>query len=182
MGKRFAIVIGVAATGVMMALGAQSAAAAPVKYDTELMITHEGREGKRTHWHGSVMSDRDRNPEYDPAHAVEKCQLGRRVVLWRQRHGADRKLGTDRRVANRFIPAGTWGDMSGLGSMVAPARGRVYAKVGPKVGDGFVCRAGRSRTIVNGDLCFEGPGGYAPTDPICSGEWPFASNREAGRN
>ena len=40
MGKRFAIVIGVAAAGVM-ALGAQTAAAAPevVKYGTELTIT-----------------------------------------------------------------------------------------------------------------------------------------------
>ena len=40
MGKRFAIVIGVAATGVM-ALGAQTAAAAGefVKYDTDLTIT-----------------------------------------------------------------------------------------------------------------------------------------------
>ena len=43
MGKRFAIVIGVAAAGVM-ALGAQTAAAAPkvVKYDTELTITRTG--------------------------------------------------------------------------------------------------------------------------------------------
>ena len=42
MGKRFAIVIGVAAAGVM-ALGAQTAAAAPdvVKYDTRLTITKD---------------------------------------------------------------------------------------------------------------------------------------------
>src|SRR5215208_2179106 len=73
MGKRFAIVIGVAAAGVM-ALGAQTAAAAPVhKYDTKLTITHEGH---HTHqgvfWHGSVLSDRDRSPVYHRAKAVRK--------------------------------------------------------------------------------------------------------------
>ena len=43
MGKRFAIVIGVAAAGVM-ALGAQTATAAPevVKYDTKLTIVQDG--------------------------------------------------------------------------------------------------------------------------------------------
>ena len=42
MGKRFAIVIGLAATGVM-ALGAQTGPAAPavVEYNTKLTISHE---------------------------------------------------------------------------------------------------------------------------------------------
>jgi hypothetical protein len=35
---------------------------------------------------------------------------------------------------------------------MAPQRGRVYARVTPKVGDGFVCRADRSRIIKNGDI------------------------------
>jgi len=60
-GKRFAIVIGVAAAG-MMALGAQPAAAV-VKYDTTLWLTKD----QGGHYHGRVYSDRDRNPAYDPA-------------------------------------------------------------------------------------------------------------------
>jgi hypothetical protein len=56
MGKRFAIVIGVAAAGVV-ALGAQAAAGAPdvVKYDTKLTITTD----RGFLYHGSVLSDRD---------------------------------------------------------------------------------------------------------------------------
>jgi hypothetical protein len=65
MGKRFAIVIGVAAVGVM-ALGAQTATADVVKYDTKLRVTKE----RGLFYHGWVKSDRDRNPEYDPANAV----------------------------------------------------------------------------------------------------------------
>ena len=80
MGKRFAIVIGVAAAGVM-ALGAQTATAPDVvKYDTELKITAD-RGGL---YHGSVESE------------VRKCERERRVVLFKQRPGADRRLGTDR--------------------------------------------------------------------------------------
>jgi len=54
MDKRFAIVIGVAAAGVM-ALGAQSAAAAPdvVKYDTELTIAVD----RGSFQHGDVNSE-----------------------------------------------------------------------------------------------------------------------------
>jgi hypothetical protein len=139
MGKRFAIVIGVAAAG-SMALGAQTATAAPdvVKYDTKLTITHEGhRTNRGVLWHGGVGSE------------VRKCELTRRVVLFKQRPGADRKLGADR-TGGPGSPADRWG-------LVAPTRGHVYAKVRPEVGDGFVCRADRSRTIENGDLCFEDP-------------------------
>ena len=72
LGRRFAIVIGVAATGVM-ALGAQTAAAAPnvIKYDTKLTITREGhhspdcgepppktsRRPSCVLWHGWVESE-----------------------------------------------------------------------------------------------------------------------------
>ena len=94
--KRFAIVIGVAAAGVM-ALGAQPAAAV-VKYDTTLLLTkdHGGN------YHGRVYSDRDRNPKYDPAKAVRKCMGGRQVTLFKLRPGADRKLDT---VRSGFSPS-----------------------------------------------------------------------------
>jgi hypothetical protein len=136
MGKRFASVIGVAAAGVM-ALGAQTAAAAPdvVKHDTKLTITHEVQ--KTDHgvlWHGGVRSE------------VRKCVEGRRVVLFKERPGADRKLGSDR---NGTGAAGfgqgprargwSWG-------VRAPTGGRVYAKAKETP----VCRAGRSRTVKNG--------------------------------
>jgi hypothetical protein len=162
--KRFAVVIGVAAVGVM-ALGAQTVMAqtaaqppAVVKYDTRLDITHEAgpndgvtsRPSKRRPgsvlWHGGVESDRT------------ECLGGRRVILFKKQRGADRKLGTDR---SRFHPdygEGGWG-------LRAPTLGRVYARVTPKVGDGFVCRADRSRTIINGDLCFEDPSFCNPPTP-----------------
>ena len=154
MGKRFTIVIGVAAVGVM-ALGAQTGAAAPavVEYGTTLTITHEAvSEGGTpkcpplaqrlcgnppiprgaTHWHGRVESDR------------KECIGGRRVILFQQRAGADRKLGVGKSAFKGG--SGLWG------GGVAPIRGRVYARVTPKVGDGFVCRADRSLTITHGKL------------------------------
>jgi hypothetical protein len=73
-----AIVIGVAAAGVM-ALGAQTAAAA-VKYDTKVTIDLHAHK----HFDGSVKS------------GGRKCERGRRVVLFELRPGADRKLGTTR--------------------------------------------------------------------------------------
>jgi hypothetical protein len=142
MGKRFAIVIGVAAVGVM-ALGAQTvmaqtAAAATdvVEYGTNLTITREGHTTDRgVLWHGGLRSGGDR-----------KCVEGRRVVLFRERRGPDRELGSDQ--VNQFQPNNLWGAWG----VVAPTGGRVYAKVSPKVGDGFVCRADRSRTIENGRI------------------------------
>jgi hypothetical protein len=140
-GRRFAIVVGVAAAGVM-ALGAQSATAAPDvgKYDTRLTITHEwAPHAEPILWHGEVRS------------GARKCEDGRRVVLFKQLPGADRKIGTDR--SHFSAPRhdyGSWG-------VEAPRRGHMYAKVRSEVGDGFACGADRSRTIVNGDLCHEGP-------------------------
>jgi hypothetical protein len=163
MGKRFAILIGVAAAGVI-ALGAQTvmaqtAAEAPavVKYDTTLTITHEA--GNPAGWHGRLLTDR------------KECMGGRRVILFKRQPGADRKLGTDRSLFDPhawitgtlpqavpvYGPAGQWGVKP------APLDGRVYARVSPKVGDGFLCRADRSRTIKNGDLCFEHPS-FCSTD------------------
>jgi hypothetical protein len=131
MGKRFAIVIGVAAAGVM-ALGAQTAVAAPgvVKYDTKLTITDEGGDL----WHGGLKG------------GGRKCVEGRRVVLFRERRGADRKLGSDRNQFRRNREARwfTWGVRAPV-----PKGGRVYARAKVRVGDGFVCRADRSRTITS---------------------------------
>ncbi len=78
MGKRFAILIGVAAAGVM-ALGAQTGAAASegvVSYGTKLTIYKDYAE-----LHGEVNSK------------VRKCTEGREVILFRKRPGPDRKLG-----------------------------------------------------------------------------------------
>jgi hypothetical protein len=139
MGKRFAIVIGVAATGVM-ALGAQTATAAPelVKYRTQLTTTTE----RGFLHHGTVKSDRDRKPGYDPANAVRKCMEGRRVTVFKQRPGADRKLGTRRSRLDRGH--GIWGAPRWV---KGAARARVYAKVRREVHDEFVCGGDRSGTI-----------------------------------
>jgi hypothetical protein len=141
MGKRFALLIGVAALGVM-ALGAQTAAAAT--YNTKLTINHEGGpidprpgecgghgSGRCVLWDGGVNSK------------VRECEDGRRVILFRKRQVANRQLGTTLSDFRPDYGFGNWG-------LNAPVRGRVYAKVMPKVGDGFVCRADRSRTILNG--------------------------------
>ncbi len=120
MGKRFAMVIGVAAAGVM-ALGAQSATAV-VEYDTKLTINKE-RGGL---FYGSVRSD------------VRKCKVGRRVVLFKRRPGADRKLGTDR--------SGPVGNDRASWQVDLPrgVHGHKYANVRRKVGDRFMCRSNRA--------------------------------------
>jgi hypothetical protein len=126
MGKRFAVVIGVAAAGVM-ALGAQTGAASDVvSYGTELTITHEGhRTDRGVLWHGGVRSNR-------------KCRVGREVILFKKRPGPDRKLGADRTTLG--ANAHNWFAWR----VVTPTAGPVYATVSPKVGDGFVCRGDRS--------------------------------------
>ena len=128
MRKRFAIVIGAAAAGVM-ALGAQTTAAPVHKYDTELTITHEGHVGDHgTIWHGGVISE------------VGKCMEGRRVILYKQRPGADRNLGTTQSESR----PGNWGDWWER----SPAH-RVYAKVTREQHHRYVCRADRSPTDFN---------------------------------
>ncbi|MGA8926080.1 MAG: hypothetical protein WB462_07650 [Solirubrobacterales bacterium] len=121
MGKRFAIVICVAAAGVM-ALGAQTALAAT--YNTKLTITED--QGSRGHAliHGHVVSG-DR----------KKCEVGRRVTLFKQKPGADRKLGVAKVV---LMDERNWGISVPVPGRSAP-RLHVYATVSPKVGDGFVC-------------------------------------------
>ena len=115
--KRFAVVIGVAAVG-LMALGAQTAAAAT--YNTKLTIKFDGGV-----FYGHVDSG-----------GGKKCEAGRRVTLFKQRPGADRKLGKPRNSQRD----GYWG-------VPHLAENGVYATVSPKAGDGFVCGGDRSRTM-----------------------------------
>ena len=157
-GKRFAIVIGVAAVGVM-ALGAQTGAQTPaptppaqavVKYDTNLTITREGGE-EWVLWHGGLLSGIHATAG-SPAVLVRECMEGRKVSLFQKRPGADRKLGSS--------ATGSFGEgliESGWFSwkVKAPTDGRVYARVKPKVRDRFVCRGDRSRTIENGRITFD---------------------------
>ena len=117
MGRRFAILIGVAAAGVM-ALGAQTAAAAT--YNTRLTIVNE------PDWFfGHVL-----------AGGKKPCMDGRLVTLFKQRPGADRKLGKPRNSQK-----------DGYWAVPHLAENGVYATVSPKVGHGFVCGGDRSRTM-----------------------------------
>ena len=124
------IVIGMAAAGAM-ALGAQPAAAAPevVKYDTELTITAD--RGPLFHGFVDVRGGED----------VRKCEVERRVVLFRQRPGPDAELGTD-----RSEPSGHHSGGWGVKVLRAQLGWRVYAKAKHKVRDRYVCLADRSET------------------------------------
>ena len=95
MSKRFAIVIGVAAAGVM-ALGPQTAAARPdfFRYDAKVTI-HRDKSTIGPYFHGSVESK------------VRKCMDGRRVVVFKRRPGADQKMGTARTHLENGV--GQWG-------------------------------------------------------------------------
>jgi hypothetical protein len=133
LGRRFAIVIGVAAAGVM-ALGAQAAAAPDVvKYRTQLTITTD----RGSIYHGWLVSDSDRNPGYDRAHAVRTCMQGRRVVVFKQRPGTDSKLATGRTALRQG--RGYWGWFR----RPAAFHDQVYARVTREVHDEFVCRGDR---------------------------------------
>ena len=127
--RTITIAIGVAAAGVM-ALGAQPAAAV-VKYDTKVTIAMD----RGFLYHGFVKSQ------------VNKCEVERRVVLFKKRPGADRQLGRkDRTVGSSRWPWGTWG----VNLHRAQAGWRVYAKARHKVRDQFVCFASRSPTYTFG--------------------------------
>ena len=124
--KRFALVIGVAAAGVM-ALGAQTAppAQAVVKYETNVTLgLHE--HDRFTYWVQSKVS-------------TKKCEPGRRVDLFEVRPGADRKLGTARSKYRHQRARGANAVFA-----VRKYRGAVYAKVRREVHDQFVCGGDRS--------------------------------------
>jgi hypothetical protein len=123
MSKRFGIVIGVAAAGVMT-LGAQTATAAT--YNTKVTISRGGP----TLLHGNVYS------------AARTCEVRRPVVVFKQRPGPDRKLG----VAEYGHGAGNHWDL------LFPAGEKqgwhVYALVRREVHrHGLVCRSDRSRIL-----------------------------------
>jgi hypothetical protein len=125
MGKRFAVVIGVVATGVM-ALGAQTGTAASedvVSYGTKVTILKD-----RFILHGRVRSE-----------GGSKCRVGREVILFKKRPGPDRRLGADRSGPGHG-PAFFWE----VHVKNKDIKARLYAKVTPKVGDGFVCRGDTS--------------------------------------
>jgi hypothetical protein len=117
--KRFTIVVGLAAAGVM-ALGAQTASAAT--YNTKLTISQE----RAPTFFGHMTSV-----------AGKKCKVGRLVTMFKIRPGVDRKLGATRTGSGGFwiMPVPKAWSESGW---------RVYVKTPPKVGDGFVCNGTRS--------------------------------------
>jgi hypothetical protein len=131
MGTRFAVVIGVAAAGVM-ALGAQTGTAASegvVEYKTTLTIYKDGAE-----LHGQVRS------------GVRECWQGREVIVFKKRPGPDRKLGATR--SGPQAKSHNWRFWVKGANKEANEKvlrdGDVYAQVTPKMGDGFVCRADTS--------------------------------------
>jgi hypothetical protein len=128
MGKRYAIVIGLAAAGVM-ALGAQTAAADVVKHDTELTRIIQDGGGNL---HGSVKSE------------AKWCEGARRVILFKVRPGPDRRLGPARISHHIGAHHGSTGAI--WNSWVAPrAHGwQVYAEVRRKVRHRLVCLPDRS--------------------------------------
>jgi hypothetical protein len=149
MGKRFAILIGVAAVGVM-ALGAQTvmaqtAAEAPavVEYPTKLTITTE----RCCLIHGFVLSGIPARAG-SPAIPVRECMDGREVILFKKRPGADRRLATALSLFRPEYGAGDWGVPPGVGRRAAAGHAGVYAKVTPKWGDGFVCLGAHSGMLV----------------------------------
>ena len=118
------------AIGIEAAL-ASNAATAVVKYGTDLSIARDAR----LFYHGEVRS------------GIVKCMDGRRVLLFEQLPGRDRKLGVARSSWERPGRA-PWG-------VVVPRskelqRGdRIYAKAIRKEGSGYVCRPDRSKVLLH---------------------------------
>ena len=124
-GPRWVVALGLTA---LACAGLAPAAFAGVhKYDTELKIARDSSK----FFHGEVKS------------AVRKCEGGRRVVLFKKRPGADRKLKSVR--SPRSGPdRGKWGVV--LDGKLHRGN-RHYAQVKRKSGNGYVCRADRSKTL-----------------------------------
>ena len=74
---------------------------------------------------------------------VHKCEVGRRVVLFKKRHGEARKVG-----ASRSDRQGGW-----LVNPRGSVHGRFYAKVRRESGNGYVCSGDRAPN----DGVFKGP-------------------------
>jgi hypothetical protein len=147
MGKRFAILIGAAALG-MMALSAQTTAAPYDLYDATVTIKKERGEGrKKARVHGVVKADVIlRHGEVTSVPG--KCET-RRVILKRDwpRHQADQTVGLDR---SRIGPngEGVW-TMPKSSLKLRHGWHRLHAKVKIKghPRDGFVCRGNSSEAI-----------------------------------
>jgi hypothetical protein len=134
----------IAAAVAVTVIAVPVASAGVRKYDTEMTIREEhGR------FSGTVWSERIPISVPDRENLVKKCMNGRRVILFKQRPGADLKLGADRTSGgdptNISSRSGDW--------QVSPPTGtlhdgdHVYAKATRKVSNGFVCRADRSMTL-----------------------------------
>jgi hypothetical protein len=107
--------LGVAAVAVI-GIAVPAAFAGVVKYDTTL----DGhKEGGGIIVHGFIKS------------GAEECVRKRQVILFEVRHGADRKVDTDRSTEE-----GDWGFNPRF-------KGRAYVKVTRAERDGYVCRADR---------------------------------------
>lgn len=129
---RLWLCIAAAVAGTVIAVPAASADV--VKHDTELTIAKD----RTRFYHGRVISE----PR------ARECEDGRRVVVFKQRPGADRKLGTTRSEVEER-DGGTWEGVWGL--VISRSVHRVYAKVQRKESDRFVCRRDRSATLGDGD-------------------------------
>ena len=111
---------------------APAASAGVQKYDSKLTITGQGNPERpgRTTFRGKVISP------------FRNCEGGRQVVLFKQRPGADRRLGKNR-TSEQEGERGKW-------RIGAEASGGVYAKVrrdhdrNPSGNGGYVCRADRA--------------------------------------
>jgi hypothetical protein len=112
----------IAAAVAVTVIAVPVASAGVRKYDTEMTIREEhGR------FSGTVWSERIPISVPDRENLVKKCMNGRRVILFKQRPGADWQVSP---------PTGTLHDGD-----------HVYAKATRKVSNGFVCRADRSMTL-----------------------------------
>jgi hypothetical protein len=132
----------IAAAVAVTVIAVPVASAGVRKYDTEMTIRKE--DGRVL---GTVWSERI--PGADRSNLVRKCMNGRRVILFKQRPGADRKLGADRTSGgDPTDPSTRSGDWQ-----VSPPTGMlhdgddVYAKATRESHGGFVCRDDRSKTL-----------------------------------
>jgi hypothetical protein len=108
------------------------------KYDSHVSLTWEAPHKGTALVHAAALGVESK---------VRKCEPRRRVILFKQRRGPDRKLATTKTFFDRDYGDGTgnWGMRPPEGTL---HRGdRLYVKVERKVlDDGDVCLAARSNT------------------------------------